>query len=90
MPITNTLDVSRRLIQAGVPAPQAEVFSDLFEGTAQDPVRDMRVIVTQEGERTRAEIRAELRDELRKQMLWFFTVQTALLGLAVAVIKLFP
>jgi len=31
-------------------------------------------------------LRAEFRDELRKQMLWFFTVLTALLGIAVAVI----
>jgi DNA anti-recombination protein RmuC len=156
MPITNTLDVSRRLTQAGVPAAQAEVFSELFEGTAQDAVREMKAILMQEGERTRTELRAEMQaqgaelraelqaqgaelraemqtlraelraemqaqgaelraemqalrnelraefqtelkelelrvaERLRSQMLWFFTVQTALLGIAVAVIKLFP
>lgn len=37
-----------------------------------------------------ADLRAEFRDELRKQMLWFFSVQIALLGIAVAIIKLFP
>jgi ABC-type uncharacterized transport system ATPase component len=112
MPITNTLDVSRRLTQVGVPAAQAEVLSELFEGTAQDAVREMKAIVAQEGERTRTELRAEMQalrnelraefqtelkelelrvaERLRSQMLWFFTVQTALLGIAVAVIKLFP
>jgi F0F1-type ATP synthase membrane subunit b/b' len=134
MPITNTLDVSRRLTQAGVPAAQAEVLSELFEGTAQDAVREMKTIVTQEGERIRTELRGEMQalrtelrsemqalhtelrsemqvlrtelraefqtqlkelelriaERLRSQMLWFFTMQTALLGIAVAVIKLFP
>lgn len=94
MPITNTLDVSRRLTQAGVPTAQAEVFSDLFENTAQDAVREMKIIVGQEGERIRAEFRADLqslrvefREELRKQMMWFFAVQLALFGAAAALLK---
>jgi hypothetical protein len=90
MPITNTLETARRLESLGFPHQQAQGLSDLFEGTAQDAVRDLKAIVMQEGERTRAELRAEFREELRKQMLWFFTVQTALLGIAVAILKLFP
>lgn len=88
MPITNTLDVSRRLEQVGFPGPQAGVLSDLFEGTAQDAVREMRAIVMLEGERTRAEMRAEFRQELRKQRLWFFAVQVGRIGAALAPLKL--
>lgn len=99
MPITNTLEVSRRLTQAGFPGPQAEVLSDLLEGTAQDAVREIKIVVAQEGERIRAELRAEMRalaaenraefrEELRKQMLWFFAMQAVLIGAAVALFKL--
>ena len=63
MPITNTLDISRRLTQAGVPAAQAEVLSEVLEGTPQDAVREMRSIVTQEGERILAEIRHFSREQ---------------------------
>ena len=67
MPITNTLETSRRLTQAGIPAAQAEVFSELFESTAQDALRELKAVVAQEGERTRAELRAELQT-LRVEM----------------------
>jgi hypothetical protein len=73
MPITNTLDISRRLTQAGVPTQQAEVFSELFEATAQDAVREMKAIVVQEAERTRAELRAEFRAAMADQRTEFRT-----------------
>jgi hypothetical protein len=45
----------------------------------------------------RAEFQTQMKDlelriaeRLRSQMLWFFTVQTALLGIAVVIIKLYP
>ncbi len=71
MPITNTLDISRRLTQAGVPASQAEVFSELFEAAAQDAVRELKTVLAQEGERTRTDMHAEmqtLRTEMRAEM----------------------
>jgi hypothetical protein len=71
MPITNTLEVTRRLTQAGVPSPQAEALSELFESTAQDAVREMKTIVAQEGERIRTEVRAEIqavRLDMQSQM----------------------
>lgn len=88
MPITNTLDISRRLTQSGFSGPQADVLFQVLEGTAQDAVREVKAIVIQDGERTRAELRAEFREELRKQMLWFFAVQVALIGAAAALFEL--
>ena len=38
----------------------------------------------------RGELRAELHSSLRDQMLKFITIFSALLGLAIAIIKLFP
>jgi len=93
MPLTNTLETSRRLTQAGVPAAQAEVLSELFESTAQDALRELKATVAQEGERTRAEMKElELRiaERLRAQMLWFFGMLTGLLGLTIAILKFLP
>jgi len=87
MPITNTLEVSRRLTQAGVPTHQAEVLSELFESTAQDAVREMKAIVTQDGERTRSELRAEFQRDLRAQLIWYIASQIALIGAAAAILK---
>ena len=99
MPVTNTLETARRIETLGFTHQQAQGLSELPEGTAQDAIREMKTLVSQESETIRAEVRAELRasvaelraefrEELRKQMLWFFTVQVALFGVAVALIKI--
>ena len=117
MPVTNTLETARRIETLGFTHQQAQGLSELLEGTAQDAIREMKTLVSQESETIRAEfhtvaaeiraefraaiteiraelratvaeLRAEFREELRKQMLWFFTVQVALFGVAVALIKI--
>ena len=101
MPITNTLETSRRLTQAGIPAAQAEVFSELFESTAQDAVRELKEFVRAEliglEGRFRAELvglegrlRNELQGQIRAQMLWFFAMLVGLLGLSIAIFKFLP
>jgi hypothetical protein len=102
MPLTNTLETARRLESLGFSHQQAQGFAELFEVTAQDarkqlvPRGDLGWLWSQFAE-LRAEIKVEIaglraafRDELREQTLWYCTVLTALLGIAVAVIKLFP
>jgi hypothetical protein len=96
MPITNTLETARRIEALGSTHQQAQGLSDLLVGSAQDAVREMKSIVSQESQVIRAEIRAavaeltaEFREELRKQMLWFFAMQVALFGAALAILKFF-
>ena len=48
MPITDTLETSRRLQQAGVPAKQAEVFSELFEETAKATQQDLKAFIVEQ------------------------------------------
>jgi hypothetical protein len=102
MPLTNTLETARRIEALGFTHQQAQGFAELFETTAQDARKEL--VTRADLEVTRADLerliaevrmeiaglRADFRDELRKQMLWFFSVQIALLGIAVAIIKLFP
>jgi hypothetical protein len=95
MPIPNALETARRIEALGFTHQQAQGLSDLLEGSSQEAVREMKSVVAQESQAIRAEIRAavaevraEFREELRKQMLWFFAMQVALFGAAVALVKI--
>lgn len=99
MPITDSLENARRLEAMGFTHEQAHGLAEMLEqssGAARADLAtrdDLHVIATE----LRAEIRsaeerlrAELHRELRMQMLWFFTMLVGVVGIAVAVIKLFP
>jgi hypothetical protein len=62
-----------------------------------EEIQALRTELRGEMQTLRAELHAEMKElelriaeRLRSQMLWFFTVQTALLGIAVVIIKLYP
>ena len=67
MPLTNTLETARRIESLGFTHQQAQGFAELFESSAPDAVRELKAVVAQEGERSRAELRAELA-ELRAEL----------------------
>jgi hypothetical protein len=48
MPITNTLETTRRLEQAGFPAKQADVLSGLFEDTAKTTQQDLKAFIVEQ------------------------------------------
>jgi len=102
MPQIDTLATARRLEQAGLPTEQARAVSEAIADAIRDAQPDLSHLATlealaREGERIRAEFQVQIKDlelriaeRLRAQMIWFFSVQAALLGIAVAIIKLFP
>jgi hypothetical protein len=90
MPLTNTLETARRMEALGFTHQQAQGFAELLEDTANAPQQDLKDFIRGELGSLEGRLRSEFREELRKQMLWFFSLLTGLLGLAVAIIKLFP
>jgi hypothetical protein len=94
MPITDTLKTAADLRLVGFPEAQAAKLAEKFEEAGRAVSEDLKSFISGELDRKlgtlEGRLRSEFREELRKQMVWFFTVLTGLLGLAVAVIKLFP
>jgi len=88
----------RKLLAAGVPEPQAEAHaSALAEMLGQLATKQDLELLRQEVRGDLHAMRTEMQElelriaeRLRSQMLWFFAVQFALFGTAVAVIKLSP
>jgi hypothetical protein len=91
MPITNALDNARRLEELGFNHTQAHGLSQIIEEAAQASQPDLGNLVTRDflhGELNT--LRVDISRELRAQMVWFFTMQIAILGVAFALLKLFP
>jgi hypothetical protein len=99
MPITNTLETTRKLEQAGFPPKQADVLSGLFEDTAKAAQQDLKAfIVEQLGMlETRLDARIEARAsqteahllrEMRQQVIWIFGAQIAVAGIILGAAKL--
>ena len=103
MPITDTLETSRKLEQAGFPPKQADVLSGLFEETARATQQDLKGFIVDQlaamekrlSERfdlrleTRiAQSESRLLRELRQQVFWFFGVQIAVTAALLGSIKL--
>jgi hypothetical protein len=89
----------KKLAAAGMPEPQAELVAGMLGevvvehlATKQDLalLRQDLLLLRQEVRSDLKELELRLAERLRSQMLWFFAVQTALLGIAIAVIKLVP
>jgi len=102
MPITDTLENARRLEGLGFSHEQAQGLAEIIEQSAGatrtglatlDDLRQVAAELRAEIAEVRGEIkdlRADLLRELRTQMLWFFSMLVGVVGIAVAVIKLFP
>ena len=104
MPITSELQNTRELREVGFTQQQAEKLAELFERSQaqgfekfaevlQKELAEMRSEVRGEIAQLRGEIkdlRVELHASLRDQLLKMVGIMVGLLGLAVAIIKLFP
>jgi len=82
---------------AGFTQQQAEVLAEKFEATAQATVQDIKAFFVAELDKrfalvdqSFAEQEAKLERALRMQMTGILAAFVSLLGLAVAIIKLFP
>jgi len=60
MPITNTLETTRKLEQAGFPAKQADVLSGLFEETAKSTQQDLKAFIVEQFAAMEARLDARL------------------------------
>jgi len=94
MPITNALDNAKRLESLGFTHEQAQGLSEMLEATAHAAQPDLSHLATKADLQVlRTEVQAmenRILGELRTQMLWFFTMLVGLLGVTIAIIKLFP
>lgn len=102
MPLTVSLENARRLEALGFTHEQAHGLAEMMEHSARasranlathEDLQDVRGEMKDLANALRSEmkdLRAELLRELRMQMLWFFTMLVGVVGIAVAVIKLFP
>ena len=99
MPITNTLETSRRLEGAGFAPKQADVLSGLFEETAKATQQDLKAFIIEQlaALEMRFEVKLDSRSsqtevrlvrEMRQQVIWILGVLVASGGVILGAAKL--
>jgi hypothetical protein len=98
MPHIDTLATARRLELAGLPTEQARAVSEAISDAIRDSQPDLSNLTTKSDlanlaaqMATKADLKdleVRIMDRLRSQMIWFYSVQAAFVGIGVTLIKL--
>ena len=94
MPHIDTLAVARRLEQSGLPLEQARALAEVIADVVRDSQPDLSSLAAKDDlthlatKEDLKDLELRIMDKLRSQMIWFYSVQAAFLGIGVTLFKL--